>query len=106
MDVSSPTHPSIIWGFAKGSLSQRQPCAPLAVAEGSRGSWGRSSPSLLGELVGWQQGLPVETSIVFPPVRVTKGQMEFHEMLLKNEKGLASGPRPRVPNPPQAEFYD
>lgn len=50
-------------------------------------------------------GLRTESSIVFPPVRVTKGQMDFHEMLLKNEKGLASGPRPRLPSQPQAKFY-
>lgn len=87
------------------SLCQRvpvttaSPVPPLAVAV--------ASPRVLGKgaapRLGW---LGVETSIVFPPVRVTKGQMDFHEMLLKNEKGLASGPRPRVPNPPQAEFYD
>lgn len=63
----------------------------------------RSPP---GERPGQREGLEIESSIVFPPVRVTKGQMDFHEMLLKNEKGLASGPRPRLPSQPQAKFYD
>lgn len=62
--------------------------------------------SPLGERPGHREGLEIESSIVFPPVRVTKGQMDFHEMLLKNEKGLASGPRPRLPSQPQAKFYD
>lgn len=86
-------------------VTTASPVPALAVAVGVPRVLGKgAAPTLLGQRLGWSEG--VETSIVFPPVRVTKGQMDFHEMLLKNEKGLASGPRPRVPNPPQAEFYD
>ena len=63
-------------------------------------------PCTRGAACSQQERLEIESSIVFPPVRVTKGQMDFHEMLLKNEKGLASGPRPCSPSQPQAKFYD
>lgn len=100
------THPSVIQGFAKASLTP-QPCPTPGCGCGVPRVPGQgAAPSPLGERLGRREGLGVEASIVFPPVRVTKGQMDFHEMLLKNEKVLASGPRSRVPNPPQAEFYD
>lgn len=101
------TQPSIILALPKGPCHHSQPCPTPGSGCGVPRVPGKGAgPSLLGQSLGWSEGLGVETSIVFPPVRVTKGQMDFHEMLLKNEKGLASGPRPRVPNPPQAEFYD